>query len=58
MCVACSQDHEVQQVDDKLSRTLKPIEQSQYSEGIYSGTKMKVNICGSYYITERNILLQ
>ena len=58
MCVACSQDHEAQRVDDELSKTLKPIEQSQYSEGICIGTKIKVAICGLHNITERNVLLE
>ena len=57
MCVACSQDHQLQRVEEILSKTKKLIQQSSYDEGIYNGTKMKVTISGSYYIPEGNVSL-
>ena len=57
MCVACSQNHDMQRVKDKFEEYLRCIEKSHYNEGIYNGTKMKVTISGSYYIPEGNVSL-
>ena len=53
MCVACSQEHHLHRVNEILSKSLSLIVQSHYDKGMFIGTKMRVTLCGSYYIGER-----
>ena len=58
MCVSCAQEHQKECVRDVLCESdLKRIEQTCYGEGIYTGTRLKVALRGSFRTPEENIML-